>query len=257
MLLCDLHANAYLINTLNMKRRAILLGHVDGQLSTNADLDKVCRFLCSSKGGAWEASEIIRSVNLSRKGLDVLLNATRVEGYDFVLFYFSGHGEYVRGTALELNPQGEEINESELSGLGARQINIFDCCRKLPEKMIFKLANSATIDSLAESRDLKREACRKLYDMRNMAAAPQFMSLYACEINEYAHDFGYGGIYTNHLINAANTFNGDFLLASEAHNMAINPTSYEAHVHGVVQTPDYFMAKLPSRSQIVLVVNPT
>ena len=239
-----------------MKRRAILLGHVDGQLSTNSDLNKVYHFLTSPKGGAWEQSEIIRLANVSRVELDYILSATRVERYDLVILYFSGHGEYVRGTTLELNPQGEEVNERELSGLGARQLNIFDCCRKLPEKMTLKLANSVAMDSLGESKDWEREVCRKLYDTRNMAAASQAMSLYACEIDEYAHDFGQGGIYTNHLIDAATSFQGNFLLVSSAHSMAIEPTSREAHLHGMVQTPDYFMAKLPSRLQMVLAVNP-
>ena len=239
-----------------MKRLAILIGHVDGHLSTNFDLNKVCQFLYSPKGGAWEQSEIIRLVNVARRELDYILNATRVGRYDFVFLYFSGHGEYVRGTSLELNPQGEEINERELSGLGARQLNVFDCCRKLPEKMSLKFANSTAMDSFTESQDWHREVCRKLYDTRNMAAAPQLMSLYACEIDEYAHDFGQGGIYTNHLIDAANIYQGRSLLASSAHSMAIEPTSREAHLHGLEQTPDFFMAKLPSRLQMVIAVNP-
>ena len=241
---------------INMKRRAILVGHIGGQLSTNADLDKVYKFLCSNRGGAWEPSELIRLANVSRHEFETLLYATRAGKYDFVFFYFSGHGEYTRGTSLELNPQGETINESELSGLGSRQLNIFDCCRKLPEKVTLKLANFVAMDSLVESRNWERKVCRELYDVRNMTAAPQLMSLYACEIDQYAHDFGRGGVYTNHLIDAATTFQGNFLLVSEAHNKAIEPTSREARLHGAVQTPDYFMAKLPSRFQMVLAVTP-
>ena len=118
-----------------------------------------------------------------------------------------------------------------------------------------KLANSAATDSLIEPESLVRNLCRQLYDMRNMFASHQVMSLYACEIGGSAYDAGHGGIYTNHLIDATNRFNGTFLLASKAHEMAIGPTSCEAASHGVEQTPDCFMPKLLSGAQIVLAIN--
>ena len=238
-----------------MKRRAILLGHVDGDLHTNADLNKMYDFLCSNRGGAWCDTEIIRQANIPRLELDRLLYEIREEELDFTLFYFSGHGEYVRGTSLELNPSGDEINERELACLGVRQINIFDCCRKLPEKPLMKNANFGSLEGVCEAYDRKRLLCRQLYNNRIMSASPQQMSLYACSIDEYAHDFSNGGIYTNYLLSAAKSLNGDYVLASSAHAKASVLTAAEALLRGVEQTPDYYMAKLPSRLQLVLAVN--
>ena len=110
-----------------MKRRAILIGHADGQLSTNLDLDKVYSYLISLYGGAWSPKEIVRRVNISKMKLHELLQDTRVRKFDYVFFYFSGHGGYKRGTVLELNPQEETISEQRLSNLAPRQLNIYDC----------------------------------------------------------------------------------------------------------------------------------
>ena len=94
-----------------------------------------------------------------------------------------------------------------------------------------------------------------MYDSRNMAAAPQIMSLYACSVDEYAHDFGKGGIYTNYLIDEAKNVNTDYGLVSSIHAKASVLTAVEALLHRVDQNPDYFMPKLPSRLQLVLSVN--
>lgn len=238
-----------------MKRCAILLGHIDGILSTNVDLDKTYKFLCSNRGGAWENGEIIKRTNVHRSELDLILSGIRKGECDFALFYFSGHGEYVRGTSLELNPDGDEINERELSGLGVRQLNIFDCCRRLPVGQFVKNSASVAMDGLNESYDWKRVICRQLYDKRNMAAAPQMMSLYACGLNEYAHDFGNGGIYTNYLMREATAIDTDYGLVSTIHARASELTVAEAQLRGVEQNPDYFMPKLPARLQLVLSVN--
>ena len=89
----------------------------------------------------------------------------------------------------------------------------------------------------------------------NMSASPQQMSLYACSIDEYANDFANGGIYTKYLLKAAKSLDEDYVLVSSAHANASTLTATEALRHGVEQNPDYFMAKLPSRLQLVLAVN--
>ena len=52
-----------------MKRFAILLGHADGQLSTNKDLFRMEKFLKSDRGGAWYTSEIHSEINISLRDL--------------------------------------------------------------------------------------------------------------------------------------------------------------------------------------------
>ena len=238
-----------------MKRCAIILGHVDGHLSTNLDMKRVYDFLVSCNGGAWDSDEIIKKANATRREVIELFDNTRAERFDYVFFYFSGHGGYKRGTVVELNPTGEILSEAELVGLGSRQLNIFDCCRKPDEEGIVKESMSFSMDSLWEDESRHRAYCRHLFENRTMLAAPQEMSLYACSIGEYANDTNNGGIYTKHLINAACNVEEEYLLASAAHDSAYLSTVVESTSYGQVQHPDYFMAKLPSRLQLVIAVN--
>ena len=240
-----------------MKRKAILLGHIDGQLSTNTDLNKVHGFLTSIPGGAWNLNEIVQKTNISRASLDELLHDTKIGGYDYVFFYFSGHGGYERGTVLELNPQEECISERELSNLASRQLNIYDCCRSMPDTQTIRISDSFAIDSLSETSNRLREYVRTIYDARVMQALKQHMSLYSCKVGECSYDFGDGGIYTKYLIDAAKTFNGNdtYMLAINAHSSACLPTAMEARRHNEDQHPDYFMAKFPSRYQLPLAIN--
>lgn len=235
-----------------MKRRAILLGHVDGQLSTNLDLDKVYGYLTSLYGGAWYPDEIVHRVNISRTKLDELLQDTRARKLDYVFLYFSGHGGYKKGTVLELNPQEETISEQYLSSLAPRQLNIYDCCRTLPRTQSIKVANSFSMDGLSESYNMEREYFRMLYDDRMLQAYEQQMSLYACSVGECSYDFGEGGVYTKHFIDSAKMSDDTYVLASVAHSKACLLTTKEVLQHGGSQHPDYFMAKVPSRYQLIL-----
>ena len=240
-----------------MRRRAILLGHIDGQLSTNTDLNKMYSFLTSIHGGAWNSNEIVQKANMSRRSLDELLSGTKNGGYDYVFFYFSGHGEYERGTVLELNPKGECVSERELSNLASRQLNIYDCCRSISDIETVSVKNSFTMDGLAESSDSLREYVREIYDNRVMKALKQHMSLYSCKVGECSYDFGEGGMYTKYLIDAAKSLNSNdaYILALSAHSSACLPTEMEAQQHNEEQHPDYFMAKFPSRYQLPLAIN--
>lgn len=233
-----------------MKRFAILLGHADGQLSTNKDLFRMEKFLKSDRGGAWYISEIHSEINISLHRLSILLNQVRNNHYDYVLLYFSGHGGYKRSTVIELNPKGETVSEQFLSGLAFRQLNIFDCCRaplqELSEESMSAISFSNRPDSCA---------IRKLYDKRIMLASKQQMSLYSCSIGECSYDFGAGGIFTTHFLESTNNFFGDYLLVSQAYVASCAPTLREAQVHGKTQTPDLFMAKLPVANQLIIAVN--
>lgn len=237
-----------------MKRKAILLGHVDGELSTSKDMADVYRFLVSLRGGAWEQGEVYLKKNIRLHEICVLLDDVRNQNFDYVFFYFSGHGGYVRDTEIELNPDGERISERYLSGLATRQLNIYDCCRA-PIPVNFALNNS--MEMLKESSASMRGYARQKYNARVMAAMPQQMSLYACSRREYAHDYGKGGIYTQNLLSVVQASGEVVLLASKAHAAACVLTSAEASLRHNEQHPDYFMAKLPSRYQIPIAISET
>lgn len=234
-----------------MKRYAVLLGHMDGQLSTPLDISRMKKFLMGDKGGAWFESEIYSKTNISRAELLTLLAKIKKAAYDYLFFYFSGHGGYKRGTVLYLNPKEEIIEERALSKLATRQLNIYDCCRARDDAM----AESTECIKLFSAEKKYVTLIRREYENRIMTALSQQMSLYSCSIEEYSYDFGNGGVYTTHLIEATAQFSNDFLLVSQAHDVAYRLTIDEAKNHGVNQNPDYFMPKYSSAQQLIFAIN--
>jgi len=234
-----------------MKRYAILLGHSDGELATQIDLLRVYNFLISLKGGAWNDKEICCKKNMSIERLITLINQIKKSNIDYLFFYFSGHGKFKRSSVLELNPNGETIDESVVSGLVPRQLNIYDCCRTLSDEII----SEETQKGLFSENTSNIQYFRLLYENRIMQAFPQQMSLYSCEVGECSYDFGYGGIFTTQLLKTTKEISDRFLPVSDAFLNSFNPTMREAGKHGVEQHPDYFMAKLPTAKQLILAVD--
>lgn len=234
-----------------MKRRAILLGHNDGELSTQKDLVRVSNFLQSFTGGNWLPSEIFCKENISLDELHEFIRKVKMSKIDYLFFYFSGHGGYERGTVLELNPQNEVINESEISGIVPRQLNIYDCCRSPVEQEFLKEGR----EYYKEFSIKKSDTIRHLFEERIMKAVPQQMSLYACSKGECAYDFGDGGIFTTHLLNSTKYIKSCYLLVSKAYISAYQPTVNEAALHNKIQRPDYFMPKVMGSQQLILAIN--
>lgn len=236
-----------------MKRLAILLSHVDGELSSNKDAGDMYKFLVSLRGGAWSRDEIFYEDNIQLWKLCDLIDDVRNRKLDYLFFYFSGHGGYVRDTELELNPDEERISERHLTGLADRQLNIYDCCRA----PISKTFAEDSMEMLKEATESMRSGVRNLFNSRVMAAAPQHMSLYACRIGQKAYDDGNGGVYTQKLLSTANAASDRVLLASQVHARVSEQMLKESILQGCkAQTPDYFMAKLPSRLQLPFAINP-
>ena len=235
-----------------MKRNAILIGHNDGIISTPLDLSRMKSFLMSNKGGAWRESEIFCKHNISYASLTSLISSVKSKEFDYLIFYFSGHGEYKRDTIIELNPNHETIEERFLSKLAVRQLNIFDCCRAEEDDS----AITESVESIINfSAQRESTIIRRMYDNRIMAALPQQMSLYSCRIGEYSHDYGDGGIFTTNLLESVKAFNEEYLLVSEALSFAYQTTIDEAEKHGEKQTPDYFMPKFRSSQQLIFAIN--
>lgn len=237
-----------------MKRKAILLCNDDVGLATKKDVRDVMSFLIGPTGGCWDNDrEILCRTNVEKRELLSMVAETRKECVDYLFLYFSGHGGCARDAFIELNPDSECIETSALLRLADRQLSIFDCCRAIVEKQTF------VMDSLRESKgeDLHREAIRSAFDRRVMAAYPQSMILYACHAGEYAYDYGAGGVYTQNLLATTKSFYDGFLLALTAHMEAYDMTVRETQNERFVQHPDFAMAKLPSRFQLPIAINPT
>lgn len=236
-----------------MKRLAMLIGNTNGLPGIHKDLEDFWEFLCSNTGGAWNPKlEILKSYNVSleelRKALDEIKNAK----LDYFIFYYSGHGGLDRTsgkTILELNKSCECIDETEISNLADRQLNIFDCCRALPENV----GKSLREDSAQFSAEEYSPKIRDIYNARIMQAYKQQISLYACSKRECANATGEGSIYTQNLIKAAITGGSEEVLVLDAHKAACVPTVYKASLLGEKQNPDYEANPLiPKEKQLIL-----
>lgn len=235
-----------------VKRKAILLSHEDGELMSGKDVEDMRSFLVSPRGGGWFKDEIYSKKNIGLQELDQLCSSVRAEEFDFVLFYFSGHGGWLRNTVIELNRDGEQVSERCFSRLAMKQLNIFDCCRSYPVDESDKVAS----ESPQESQDIMLEYARRKYDEKIIDAWPQSTSLYSCRKGEASYDFGQGGIYTQSLLTVARTAEEGVLFASQAHVRASELTIAETSSRLVNQHPDFFMAKYPLRYQLPFAINP-
>lgn len=198
-----------------MKRHALLIANLDAVGAQN-DINNWKKFLCSGIGGAWRTDEIQVLTNPSKNSLETSLIFIQCAKYDFVLVVYAGHGGWERTTILEINPDGDTINESELKNLAPREILSLDCCRAT--STITDILNEVQLKMFSETT---RSTIRARYDTRMMRAIPQQVTLYACSIGECAYCTNEGGYYTKNLLrqSAAVPYN-DFRTINQAHNAA-------------------------------------
>lgn len=219
-----------------MKRFAYLLSNNYGLSGIKKDIKDIQTFLESCEGGAWNTEEIQVRTNPSLFSLRQDIACIKASRYDYVLFYYSGHGSYTRGNILEIN-NTESIYESETLGLAVRQFSIYDCCRFDPARVTKKMANAC--DEALNSSDLLHQLSRRKFDRLIQEAPPQQLSVYACQIGEYATATHNGSIYTQALLIGARTkcLVGD-VDAVDAHDSCILAVSLKARAYGVDQHPD-------------------
>lgn len=238
---------------MDIKRLAVLIGNTNSLPGIQNDLEDFEHFLNSNIGGVWNSdTEICKAYNVSRKELLNSLKKIRNANFDYLIFYFSGHGGLDRSsgsTILELNRNGDTIDISDLAGISIRQLNIFDCCRILPESIQKSVINESAMFS-AENLCIKS---RDLYNARIMASAKQQINLYACSCGECANATGHGSIYTKNLLKAAKSFNTSDVLVLDAHKKACKPTAFEAREYKENQHPDYDADdSIPKNKQLIL-----
>lgn len=237
-----------------MKRRALLIGNTNGLAGVQADMQKTRAFLGSRVGGDWLPSEIAELRNPSRLELLGHIQRLKRESVDYAFVLFSGHGGHAHQTVLELNADGETINESELWDIAPRQITIYDCCRALIGERIEK---SFAIESSNEAY-ARRDDIRARYEARIMQAIPQQVKLYACSVTQSAYDLGKGAIYLGHLLSSAATIAPDqsFKTVGSAHEQACPLTSATAAREGYQQNPDAVLTKCLTMQQLILAIRP-
>ena len=220
-----------------MRRIAYLLANTDGLPGTKKDVDDLHRFLISCSGGAWEDNEIVERYNARLSQVRSELSSIKMGCYDYVVFYYSGHGAWERSTHLYINETDEYVSESETRGLSQRQLSIFDCCRVGPQSGLE--SKIATFDEAINSQDVHRRLCREKFDRLIKSAAPQEIRLYACKVGQSAVATGDGSLYTQALLDAADSMGcSQDLDPIGVHNVCCEPVTLTAAAMGFEQSPD-------------------
>lgn len=184
-----------------MKRFAYLLSNTNGLPGISKDVEDFRNYLISNAGGAWNPKEIFSQQNPSLSLLRSHIASLREQKFDYVVFYYTGHGSYERGTCLYINENDEYIKESEVLNLAPKQLSLFDCCRVIQESSTEGLVT--TFDEAVKNASYDHQRFRDRFDSLVKAALPQQVKLYACRIGEKATATRDGSLYTQGLLETA------------------------------------------------------
>jgi len=241
---------------MNIKKKALLIANTYGLNGTKKDIINLRKFLSSNIGGAWEDFEFCEPIqNPSKVQLMNVINRLKYENNDYVIVLFSGHGEQKRELQIEINENGEKINESEIKGIAKRQLTIFDCCRYFQQENYRE--DSMFSKSQLNFSDNKRNIIRQRYDERIMRAIPQQATLYSCSIGQYSYDTNDGAVYLSYLLKAAKNVTGEFKTVGVAHQESVEPTyQYNIARGNGEQIPDANLPKCPIEQQLIISINP-
>ena len=198
-----------------MKRCLILIGN-EGERNSNSflpgvsqDINRYNVFFRSDFGGAWEDSEIeSRNFGWTAAGLRHTLCSRRLDGLDYALLVFAGHGYAERNGEVyfELSP-GHEISLSNIKSLLSNQkmLMIADSCQVyLDEEFSKPLTESIRVFSeggrIHDSRNSMKDRYN-LYIDRMHSREKAFAS--AVSLGESAQDTSIGGLYSRNLLDLA------------------------------------------------------
>ncbi|OZB42156.1 MAG: hypothetical protein B7X50_05120 [Alishewanella sp. 34-51-39] len=229
-----------------MKRKALLIGNSNGLAGVKLDISNMSSFLTSDRGGAWNSSEIVVLMNPTKIELAAAIKKVKEERPDFSVVLFSGHGGYRKQTVLELNKDGETVEESLLLNIAQRQITILDCCRSVIQT-VAKALDSVSFAALRESYNPVRER----YDQRIMQAIPQQVQLYGCSVGQASYDTSNGAVYLNNFLAAAKAI--DTSSSSKTVGMA-HAEAAELTKKQKDQTPDSVLPKCLTSQQLIIAI---
>lgn len=232
-----------------MNKRILLIGNNNGLEGVNVDFRNYSDFFQSMVGGEWYSREVISMMNPSRLAVLNKINELKRMSLDYLIVVFSGHGGQERETILELNKSGETIGESELKYIASRQLNIFDCCRSVPQlveksQRVLNMLSGGVVRST-----------RLVYENRIANSISQQVCLYACSIGETAEDTSKGGVYSVNLLEVASSITGTsemYFYVGETHQAA----KRQVKVKGYAQNPDATLPRCLSNQQLIFSINP-
>ena len=185
-----------------MTRKAIMIGSPGPKNSAtylkgvDADLHHFVSFLKAPIGGSWEDEEIAALYKCSLENFIELFQSTNT---DFLLVYFSGHGQQdLKETNITIN-DFESISISQLISIiqSPKVLIIIDSCSKFidedypsfsgPEYLSFK--------SLLDQPNTRDRYMQIISESTNGIAIA-----YSCSVGEISNETELGGFYTYSLL---------------------------------------------------------
>jgi hypothetical protein len=230
-----------------MNKKILLIGNNHGRRCIQKDFINYTSFFKDEIGGNWYDSEIVQQMNPSKDDLKETLDQLRKESLEFLIIIYCGLTERKRELTLELNKSGGCIIESDLKEIAQKQITIYDCCQNVPGSSKRKASNKTTLKSSASGSEI-----RTLYETRIEESIPQQVCLYACSIDQIAHDTAEGGVYSNYLLGVARAIQMDYISVRGAHELASLLTTN----HYKDQVPEILDTKCSPSEELILSINP-
>jgi hypothetical protein len=185
-----------------MSRKAIMIGSPGPKNSVNylkgvdTDLHHFVSFLKSPIGGSWEDNEIAGLFKCPSENLIELFQSTYT---DFLLVYFSGHGNHdLNETNIEIN-DSESLSVSQLISIikAPKALIIIDTCRK---SLVEEYASFSGPEYLSFKSTLDQPNSSEKY-MQIISETTDGISIaYACSVGEISNDTESGGDYTYSLL---------------------------------------------------------
>ena len=185
-----------------MTRKAIMIGSPGPKNSAtylkgvDADLHHFVSFLKAPIGGSWEDDEIAGLYNCPSENFIELFQSTKT---DFLLVYFSGHGQQdLKETSIAINDT-ESISISQLTSIiqSPKALIIIDSCRKIIDEdySSFSGPEYLSFKSLLDQPNTRDRYMQIISNSTNGIAIA-----YACSIGEISNETELGGYYTYSLL---------------------------------------------------------
>ena len=210
-----------------MTRKAIMIGSPGPKNSAtylkgvDADLHHFVSFLKAPIGGSWEEVEIASLYKNPSENFIELFQNTKT---DFLLVYFSGHGQQdLNETKIAINDT-ESISISQLTSIiqSPKALIIIDSCRKFIDEdySSFSGAEYLSFKSILDQPNTRDRYMQIISESTNGIAIA-----YACSVGENSGDTELGGFYTYSLLKEALQWyesqnNEGVLFTEDAHNLA-------------------------------------
>ena len=219
-----------------MTRKAIMIGS-PGPKNTNqhlkgvdTDLNHFVSFLKSPIGGSWEDNEIAELCKCPSENLIELFQSTKT---DFLLVYFSGHGQQdLNETKIAINDT-ESISISQLISLiqSPKALIIIDSCRKFIDEDYSSFSGP---EYLSFKSQLDQPNTRDRYMQIISESDTGIVIAYSCSVGEISNDAELGGFYTYSLLKTSLQWyesqnNEGVLSISEANDLAHQEFKFKSH----------------------------